>query len=46
MFVNSVDNYFTFFSTIFLLTSINNLSFATLFDSTQIAVINCLLVLD
>ena len=46
MFVNSVDNYFTFFSTIFLLTSINNLSFATLFDSTQIAVINRLLVLD
>lgn len=46
MFVNSVDNYFTIFSTIFLLTSINNLSFATLFDSTQIAVINRLLVLD
>ena len=46
MFVNSVDNYFTIFSTIFLLTSINILSFATLFDSTQIAVINRLLVLD
>ncbi len=46
MFVNSVDNYFTIFITIFLLTSINNLSFATLFDSTQIAVINRLLVLD
>ena len=46
MFVNSVDNYFTIFSTIFLLTSINNLSFATLFDSTLIAVINRLLVLD
>ena len=46
MFVNSVDNFFTFFNTIFLLTSINNLSFATLFDSTLIAVINRLLVLD
>ena len=46
MFVNSVDNYFMIFITIFLLTSINILSFATLFDSTPIAVINRLLVLD